>query len=83
MSTLKKTLAVDVGFGNVKAVWSRPTPHAAKALTSWKEICFKAVAHPNSGHDSSGMNGTDRISVEVGGDSFFLAYPVGTLGRYL
>lgn len=72
MSTLKKTLAVDVGFGNVKAVWNRPTPHAAKALTSWKEICFKAVAHPNSGHDSSGMSGTDRISVEVGGDSFFV-----------
>lgn len=78
----KKTLAVDVGFGNVKAVWNRPAANVAKALTSWGEICFKAVAHPAVGYDHSGkndMSGTDRIVVEVGSDRYYVG-PQATFG---
>ena len=72
MNTNKKTLAVDIGFGNVKAVWDRPAPNAVKAFTSWKEICFKAVSHPATGHGSSGMSSTDQIAVEVGSDRYYV-----------
>jgi plasmid segregation protein ParM len=81
MKNQKKVLAVDVGFGNVKAVWGRPDANLPnKALTNWKEICFKAVAHPVSGsHGSHGIGSTDRIEVQVGADHFFVG-PEATFG---
>ena len=79
MSTPKRTLAVDVGFGNVKAVWDRPAANVAEALTSWGEICFKAIAHPATEHDRSGIGGTDRIAIEVGTEQYFVG-PQATFG---
>ena len=77
---MKHVLAIDVGFGNVKAVWDQPDPQKSKVLTSWKEICFKAVAHPVASHDGgSGMDGTDRIIVNVGGESYYVG-PEATFG---
>lgn len=76
---MTNVFAVDVGFGNVKAVWNQPDAKQLKAKANWKEICFKAVAHPTTGHDSSGMSGTDRIVVQVGQENFYVG-PEATFG---
>jgi plasmid segregation protein ParM len=74
---MKKILAVDVGFGNVKAVWNQPDASQPPATAHWSEICFKSVAHPTTGHDS--MSGTDRIRVQVGQEHFYVG-PDATFG---
>ena len=76
---MQKVLAVDVGFGNVKAAWGRPDSTQPKAFQSWREICFKAVAHPVSVHDTGTMEGTDRVVVDVGNEAFYVG-PEATFG---
>uniref|UniRef100_UPI0025ED6CF5 ParM/StbA family protein n=1 Tax=Polaromonas sp. UBA4122 TaxID=1947074 RepID=UPI0025ED6CF5 len=77
---MTKVLAVDVGFGNLKAVWDRPDAAQPKAFQSWKDICFKSVAHPVVVNEvGSGMEGTDRVVVTVGNQSYYVG-PQATVG---
>ena len=68
---MKQVLAIDVGFGNTKAVWNRQ-PHAGKN-EEWSEICFRSVT-PRVVVEASGpgLGSIDRVVVNVGGDSFYV-----------
>ena len=69
---MKKVLAIDVGFGNLKAVWGRSDPGKSE-IRRWNEICFKAVAHPALVDEAdTGMGGTDRVLVTVRGNPFYV-----------
>lgn len=76
---MQKILAIDVGFGNVKAAWGRPNPNQPTAHQAWREICFKSIAHPVSISQASNKEGTDRVVVEVGNEAFYVG-PEATFG---
>jgi plasmid segregation protein ParM len=66
-STPSSILAIDVGFGNNKAVWGAPD----NAQDHWKEICFPSMApRVLSTVTVAGMGTPDRAVVTVGNDQF-------------
>jgi plasmid segregation protein ParM len=64
-------LAIDVGFGNTKAVWNRR--RAAGHSDQWSEICFRSVT-PRVVVESTGagLGSIDRVVVPVGDDRFYV-----------
>jgi plasmid segregation protein ParM len=67
----KSILAVDVGYGNTKAVWNlKRTPSKAD---SWAEICFRSVTPPVvvAGINPS-IASLDRVIVNVGPNAYFV-----------
>lgn len=68
---MKNILAIDIGFGNTKAVWSsRQIPGQPDA---WSEICFRSVC-PRVVIDEAGngLAAIDRVVVNVGHESFYV-----------
>lgn len=77
---MKTVLAIDVGFGNLKAVWGRSEPGQSE-IRQWNEICFKAVVHPALVDEAdTGMGGTDRLLVTARGNDFYIG-PQATVGE--
>jgi plasmid segregation protein ParM len=72
-------LAVDVGYGNTKAVWSNP---AGPDFGPSDQICFSSVAppcHVPALEKLDGLGSRDRIVVEIDGHHFFVG-PEATMG---
>lgn len=66
-------LAVDVGYGNTKAVWSRQSIPGKPG--SWSQICFRSVCAEVVVADSDSRistNSSDRVLVNVGDHRFFV-----------
>jgi plasmid segregation protein ParM len=63
--TTPSVLAIDVGYGNLKAVWGGGVDQ------DWREICFRSVS-PAVSRDVSlaGFGSTDRILVPVNGTQY-------------
>ncbi len=65
----KKIIALDVGYGNTKLVYSREE-------TQWSDMCFRSAAPKMPGHQddmTEGITGAlDRIAVQVGADKFLI-----------
>ncbi|UUZ66305.1 hypothetical protein LP417_35415 (plasmid) [Polaromonas sp. P1-6] len=68
---MKSILAIDIGYGNTKAVWHRRSTTSKQ--DEWTEICFRSVT-PRVVVDEtgSGLSGMDRVVVNVGVDSFYV-----------
>ena len=67
---MKTTLAIDVGFGNTKAVWNKTN----NGSQEWSEICFRSVC-PRVVVDEGpgpGLGNIDRVVVNVGNDRFYV-----------
>lgn len=62
-------LAIDLGCGNTKAVWSRQS--TASQPDSWSEICFPSIC-AQVFSAGSGENSARRVLVNVGGDRFLV-----------
>lgn len=59
--------AVDIGFGNVKAVWGQ------EAETGWSETIFRSVCPPAfSGLSVDGVAEANRVVVEAQGSEYFV-----------
>lgn len=70
---MKTILAIDIGFGNTKAVWNHTTNTRKEEV--WSEICFRSVCPRVVVDETSSGNGLgsmDRIVVNVGSDSFYV-----------
>lgn len=66
-------LAVDIGYGNTKAVWSRQSIPGKPA--SWSQIHFRSICAPAKTADSTSRistNSSDRVIVNVGDKRFFV-----------
>lgn len=66
-------LAVDIGYGNTKAVWSRQSIHGKPPI--WSQIHFRSICAPaKHANDNSRIstNSSDRVIVNVGDKSFFV-----------
>lgn len=68
---MKQVLAVDIGFGNTKAVWGQ-TKNGNKE--SWSEIVFPSVApvSSDSSEQSNGLGVMDRVLVPVAGKNYYV-----------
>ena len=73
MSGSKTILAIDVGYVNTKAVWTRSLPNEPKQAG---EICFKSVAPLTSmGANTlvgASIQAMDRVPVEVNGQWYLV-----------
>ena len=76
---MNKILAIDIGFGNTKAVWSH---HCAdNKPEAWSETCFRSVCPRvliEESSQGSGLGALDRIEVNVGDHRFYVG-PKATL----
>lgn len=73
MNTSKTIVAIDVGYGNTKAVWGRSLPNER---TQGGEICFKSVApltskDPNILADTA-VQAMDRVQVQANGQWYLV-----------
>jgi plasmid segregation protein ParM len=67
---MKTVLAIDVGYGNTKAVWNR---RDINGKIVWDEICFPSVATQVTQRlEIEGMANPDRIMVDVEGRLFYV-----------
>jgi plasmid segregation protein ParM len=74
---MKTILAIDVGYGNTKAVWNRRDQNGKVV---WDEICFPSAANKIfRDHSIQGIAGPDRVLVDVDGELFFVG-PEATAG---
>lgn len=74
---MKTILAIDVGNGNLKAVWNR---RGQDGKVVWDEICFSSVANRVfMDHDVKGLKGPDRVLIGVE-DQLFYVGPEATAG---
>lgn len=74
-------LAVDVGFGNCKAVWGCDT--GADGQRSWREICFRSVAPKIDSKADIALNKLNRLPINVAGQNYWVgpdAYSTGVEG---
>lgn len=67
---LATCLAVDVGFGNTKAVWHHTPTH--DGVGQWAELCFRSVAPKIWGAEQSGLNTADRVKINVAGQQYWV-----------
>ena len=70
---MKSILALDIGFGNTKAVWNNLK--TSQKPDSWSEICFRSVCPRvvvDEGSAGNGIGNLDRVVVNVGHDSFYV-----------
>lgn len=66
-------LAVDIGYGNTKAVWSRQSIPGKPA--SWSQIQFRSVCAPAAAAEDNSRistNSSDRVKVNVGDKRFYV-----------
>lgn len=74
---MQTILAIDVGYGNTKAVWNR---RDLNGKVVWDEICFPSAANKIfRDHSIEGVAGPDRVLVDVNGALFFVG-PEATTG---
>lgn len=68
---MAQILAIDIGYGNTKAVWNRKETAGKK--DTWSEIIFRSVT-PRVVVDETGagIGGMDRVVVHVKDDSFYV-----------
>lgn len=72
-------IAVDVGYGNTKAVWGHSLDKLGRER--WNEVCFRSVA-PLMVVDeekAGGMQNQDRIPFQINGKRYY-AGPAATMG---
>lgn len=62
-----RILAIDVGYGNTKAVWGV----TEGVQTQWSEIVFKSVAPRIWRDDEIHLNRLDRVPVTVDGNKYW------------
>ena len=70
----KSILALDIGYGNTKAVWRQPK----SGDSTWGEICFRSVAPRVIVDVGTSLTSLDRVIVNVGTESFYVG-PKATL----
>ena len=70
----KSILALDIGYGNTKAVWRQPKSDSS----TWGEICFRSVAPRVVVDVGTSLASLDRVIVCVGQDRFYVG-PKATL----
>ena len=73
-SQKKSILAVDVGFGNTKAVWRKNNSKPK----SWDEICFRSVTPRVVVDAGLSLQSMDRVIINVGSERFYVG-PKATL----
>ena len=66
----KNVIAVDVGYGNTKAVWGHCIDTLGKEC--WAEVCFRSVAPLMMVDEekSGGTHNPDRIALQVNGKKY-------------
>lgn len=78
MNKAPNILAVDVGFGNTKAVWGcGPT---SDGQIAWREICFRSVAAKVNSKSDITLNKLNRLPVNVNEQHYWVgpdAYSTG------
>ena len=70
----KTILALDIGYGNTKAVWRQPK----LGDSTWAEICFRSVAPRVIVDVGTSLASLDRVIVCIGQDRFYVG-PKATL----
>ena len=75
----KNVIAVDVGYGNTKAVWGHCIDTLGKEC--WAEVCFRSVAPLMMVDEekSGGTHNPDRIALQVNGKKYY-AGPAASWG---
>jgi len=69
-------LAIDVGYGNTKAVWNR---RLQNGQIVWDEICFRSVVNQVYGdYSNDQIGGLDRVLVHINEKMYFVG-PKATL----
>ena len=67
---MKTILAIDIGYGNTKAVWNR---RDTKGKIVWDEICFPSVAmQVRQSLEVEGLANPDRIMVNIDGRLYYV-----------
>jgi plasmid segregation protein ParM len=78
MSQFPSLLAVDVGFGNTKAVWGCQAE--SDDQQAWREICFRSAAPKIGTKEDIPQNKLNRLPINVGGQQYWVgpeAYSTG------
>lgn len=75
----RTVIAVDIGYGNTKVVWSHTLDRQGKSR--WGEICFRSITPPVVvDEESTGIaSNPDRVLIELNGQSYY-AGPAATMG---
>ena len=66
----KTVLAVDIGYGNTKAVWNRKKTQGNP--DTWTELCFRSVTPSVVIDVGTALSALDRVIVNVGTDSYYV-----------
>ena len=77
---MEMILAIDVGYGNTKAVWNRKMQNGQIV---WDEICFRSVVNQVYGdYSNEQIGGLDRVLVHLNDKMYFVG-PKATLAAGL